>query len=849
MCLSQSHLTFGKLNLGKDLILDTVISGDGLQSSYDVLKRCSENSKLGSFSYAPVSFCRHQKIKHIDKLLLTFKCIVLDCLQDVMPKRGFLIYGENFTKKSVLLPPHIKTVEKMMADLNAQMCTAEEVPIFLNHHCNICEFSNFCESKALETDHLSLLRGISEKEINRHNKKGIFTVNQLSYTFRPRKTPKRAKKPAKPHYFALQALSLRENKIHIHGKPELPVSETNVYFDIEGVPERDFYYLIGMIIVDNGTTTYQNYWANQKADEEKIFCRFAESLQQLPNYSLFHYGSYDATALKHMKKRLTTQHQKTFESILGKTVNVLSVIYSHIYFPVYSNNLKDIGALLGCKWSDTNVSGIRSIIWREKWEEKNELTLKKRLIRYNKEDCLALKTICDFITCATSEESKINGAEQYSNIVNTNSLLQPSENGYTFGKQEFVFSDLEYINSCAYFDYQREKVFVRTSKYFKKINKRKNKKSVSKPNKCVEIYCKKCPKCGSSLIKQQKGFSKPVIDVKFFKCGVKKWGTQYISWQYKCLQCKELFVSENLPDHRTKYGHGLIAWCVYHNVDNGQNMQQVRRGLLDLFDLHISQSQAYRFKSSIAEFYKPTYEAILNSIIDGPVMHIDETSVKLIEQKGYVWVITSIDKVYYFYKESREGSFLKDMLKGFSGVLISDFYTAYDSFDCSQQKCLIHLIRDMNEDLKKNPFDDEFKNLIQQFSSLLRMVINTVDKHGLKRWYLHKHKKTAEKFLQYVYSKKFSFEVAQKYQKRFQKNRDKLFTFLDYDGVPWNNNNAEHAIKSFAKYRTYANGRLTERSLSEYLIMLSVFQTCEYNNTNVLKFLLSKSKDIPTTLA
>ena len=72
-----------------------------------------------------------------------------------------------------------------------------------------------------------------------------------------------------------------------------------------------------------------------------------------------------------------------------------------------------------------------------------------------------------------------------------------------------------------------------------------------------------------------------------------------------------------------------------------------------------------------------------------------------------------------------------------------------------------------------------------------------------------------------------------------------MFTFVDHDGVPWNNNNAEHAIKRFAKYRRDADGRFTKRTLEEYLVLASVFETCEFNNVNVLKFLLSKE----TTLA
>ena len=852
--LRLSHLTLSKLKLGKDLILNTTISVDGLQASYDALKRCPGNSKLGSFSYEPVSFCRNPKITRIAKLSLTFKGVMLECLQGVMPKRGFLIYGEHLTKKSVLMHPHIKMVEKMMADLNTQRCTTEKVPIFLKHHCNICEFANFCESKALETDHLSLLRGISEKEINKHNKKGIFTVNQLSYTFRPRKPPKRAKNPTKPHHFALQALSLRENKIHIHGKPELPISETNVYFDIEGIPERDFYYLIGMIIIDNGTTTYRNYWAGQKADEENIFCHFIESVEQLPNCSLFHYGSYDATALKHMKGRLPTQYQKATEAILEKTLNVLSVIYPHVYFPVYSNSLKDIGALLGCEWSDNNASGIQSIIWRKSWEETRNQLLKTKLIQYNKEDCLALKTICDFIDHSTSMQITDTDNEKHNpTIAYTANFQQEDQDRYRhkFSKPDFVLKDLQHVNECAYFDYQREKVYIRTNKKFVTINRKhicKKKSVLRRLSKSINIHCEQCSRCRSLQIQRISKLSRSRIDLKFTKMGIRKFLVRYLSWRYKCLNCGAVFTAPDWPDSRTIYGHGLLSWCMYHTIACKQSVLQVQQSLITLFDLYVPPQQLFRFKSMMAEYYKSTYDKIFYSIVNGPLIHIDETTVKLRKHKGYIWVLTSMDKVYYVYKEDREGSFLKDMLNGFSGVLVSDFYSAYDSINSPQQKCLIHLIRDMNNDLKNNPFDNEYKNLLEQFSVLLRNIIDTVDKYGLKRRHLRKHREGALKFLSTVSLRDFSSEVAQKYKKRFRKSGEKLFTFLEYDGIPWNNNNAEHAMHWFARYRRFSDGLFSQRSLSDFLVILSVFQTCEYNNINVLKFLLAKSKDIPTTL-
>ena len=58
---------------------------------------------------------------------------------------------------------------------------------------------------------------------------------------------------------------------------------------------------------------------------------------------------------------------------------------------------------------------------------------------------------------------------------------------------------------------------------------------------------------------------------------------------------------------------------------------------------------------------------------------------------------------------------IQSMLGEFRGVLVSDFYAVYDSIKCVQQKCLIHLMRDINDDLLKHPFDLELKNIAQDF--------------------------------------------------------------------------------------------------------------------------------------
>src|SRR5512135_1006516 len=86
------------------------------------------------------------------------------------------------------------------------------------------------------------------------------------------------------------------------------------------------------------------------------------------------------------------------------------------------------------------------------------------------------------------------------------------------------------------------------------------------------------------------------------------------------------------------------------------------------------------------------------------------------------------------------------LLHGFAGVLVTDFYPAYDSMGCAQQKCLVHLIRDLNAGLLENPFDEEFKHFAFEFGRLLRSIVTTIDGHGLRRSHLAKHRREVDHF-------------------------------------------------------------------------------------------------------
>jgi hypothetical protein len=149
-----------------------------------------------------------------------------------------------------------------------------------------------------------------------------------------------------------------------------------------------------------------------------------------------------------------------------------------------------------------------------------------------------------------------------------------------------------------------------------------------------------------------------------------------------------------------------------------------------------------------------------------------------------------------------------------------------------------------HEYLLKTPFDEDLKSIGKRFGGLLKAIVGTIDKYGLKSRYLRKYKKDVQEYFEELSAKPFLSEVAEKLRQRMLKYQSKLFLFLDYDGVPWNNNNGEHAIKPFARYRRVITGQINQRGLDDYLILLSLYETCEYRGIKFLDFLLSKELDL-----
>src|SRR3954451_17805479 len=242
-------VTAALLKQGAPFLLDASLEDDGLSLRLDALKRVDGASKLGEHHYLPVLYNHGDKVSRTRKLLLAMLGLVLSRVQGVRAAVGLIARGPDGRLGKVCLNATLYKQAELVLDEVKRLQAGGELPkLTLNKHCHLCEFRQRCHTQAEKADDISLLGGVGEKELKKYNRKGIFTLTQLSCTFRPRKRGKRVKRTSFPHYAALQALAIRERKVHVYGIPDVPRKPVQVFLDAEGNEDGGFAYLLGVLV-------------------------------------------------------------------------------------------------------------------------------------------------------------------------------------------------------------------------------------------------------------------------------------------------------------------------------------------------------------------------------------------------------------------------------------------------------------------------------------------------------------------------------------------------------------------------------------------------------------------------
>ena len=363
------NLRASRLRAGvDDLILHGRFENALISMNIDALVKAEALATLGHAYYIPVLF-HDGAVRAPEKALIELFALLLSELQESAPDVGLVCRSQG-KLATIHFTPGLAAARKLLADISELHQGLQPPMLVLNTHCQICEYREHCHKQAVEEDNLSLLSGMNEVQIQRLNKKGIFTINQLSYTFRLRRKPKPAKISSPTHHFPLRALALRETKVFVHGSPAVTYPPgTRIYLDIEGTPQSHSYYLIGVITSSYGHEQCDTFWSDTSSepDQVRMFVDFLDHLGRYPDYCLLHFGKYEPMALRRIRARMTDPYKRQIDDALVRSIDILNVIGSRIYFPTHSNSLKEIGGFLGYRWSGPLSSGLQTLVWRDRW--------------------------------------------------------------------------------------------------------------------------------------------------------------------------------------------------------------------------------------------------------------------------------------------------------------------------------------------------------------------------------------------------------------------------------------------------------------------------------------------------
>jgi len=340
-----------------------------------------------------------------------------------------------------------------------------------------------------------------------------------------------------------------------------------------------------------------------------------------------------------------------------------------------------------------------------------------------------------------------------------------------------------------------------------------------------EHRLERCPDCGGQLQRCQRTRTRTVEDI------LKTLGTEVVEHTIHrdyCPACKK-HVEPVVPDALPKadLGHRVVSLTAWLHYGLGVTIDQV----VDIFGYHfrtrLSPGGLVAMWQNLGEILTPWYEQIAQEARLSALLHADETSWRMNGQTWWLWCFANAACCYYLIDPSRGSPALeKFFIEAFDGILVTDFWAAYDSVwnTNERQMCLVHLLREL-EKVDQHNASAEWK----QFAKTLRRLV----RDGIRLWKREDY--TREKYASRVVrindrllalaKAEYRDADASRLAKRLLKYNDAYFTFLDYLGVPFENNFAERMIRPAVILRKNSQSNRSEKGAAVQAVMMSIYRT------------------------
>jgi transposase len=352
-----------------------------------------------------------------------------------------------------------------------------------------------------------------------------------------------------------------------------------------------------------------------------------------------------------------------------------------------------------------------------------------------------------------------------------------------------------------------------------------------------EHRLERCPCCGGELQRCDRTRTRTIEDILE---DLRTVVTEHTIHRDYCPRCRK-HVEPVVPDalsnavvgHRTV---GLSAWLHY---GVGVSIAQVQELLGGQFRTHLSAGGLVAAWQRLAEVLAPWYEQIGQDARLAAVLHADETGWRVNGLTWWLWCFANRTTCYYLIDPSRGSPALeKFFAEAFDGVLITDFWAAYNAFATERQCCLVHLLRELEK------VDEHNRSAAwQAFAKMLRRLVR--DGIRLRKRPDFSPQKYASRILRIdrrleaLAEGQYADADADRLAARLLRHRDQLFTFLDYPDVTFDNNLAERMIRPAVILRKISQCNRSEKGAAVQAVLMSVYRTLKLRGHDPLATITS----------
>jgi len=182
----------------------------------------------------PMFIVPFEKLTNEHKLFIALQATLLQKEFLLSIENCKIIYGKNNQITNFKIAGITKSAKLLLSGISTTLSNPTEPDLILNKHCQVCEFCSYCKEKAVSDSNMTLLDRVTKKITDKYKKKGIFTIQQLSYLYKP-KRKKQRNKQLFTHNIELQALSIRTNKIYIQQLPEIKRQSVEIFLILKAI--------------------------------------------------------------------------------------------------------------------------------------------------------------------------------------------------------------------------------------------------------------------------------------------------------------------------------------------------------------------------------------------------------------------------------------------------------------------------------------------------------------------------------------------------------------------------------------------------------------------------------------